>query len=132
MEANGASTGIDVAAPTAWAPFEGPTLAPKAQNHSHCGTLRTLAAPDSISNILPSEIAIREQEEMNRIIPDSFVTTRQAAERLALAKYSGVPDRAVVRNLRELGLDVADGAGRLMMPFAKSGPRSTMEKSISS
>src|SRR5216684_111385 len=46
---------------------------------------------------------------MGRLIPDGFLTIRQAAERLVVAMYSGVPDRAVVQNLRESGLDVADG-----------------------
>jgi hypothetical protein len=46
---------------------------------------------------------------MSRLIPDGFLTIRQAAERLVVAMYSGVPDRAVVQNLRESGLDVADG-----------------------
>src|SRR5258708_10973212 len=47
---------------------------------------------------------------MSRLIPDGFLTVRQAAERLAVGMYSGVPDRAVVQEARELGLDVADGA----------------------
>jgi hypothetical protein len=47
---------------------------------------------------------------MSRLIPDGFLTIRQAAERLAVALYSGVPDRAIVQESRELGLDVTDGA----------------------
>src|SRR5882757_9451772 len=47
---------------------------------------------------------------MSRLIPDGFLTIRQAAERLVVALYSGVPDRSVVKKVRELGLDVADGA----------------------
>jgi len=47
---------------------------------------------------------------MSRLIPDGFLTVRQAAERLALAMYSGVPERAVVQKVRGLGVDVADGA----------------------
>lgn len=46
---------------------------------------------------------------MSRLVPDGFLTTRQAAERLAAAMYSGVPDRPVVKKLKDDGFDVADG-----------------------
>jgi hypothetical protein len=47
---------------------------------------------------------------MSRLIPDGFLTIRQAAEQLAVAMYSGVPDRPIVKQLREKsGFDVADG-----------------------
>ena len=35
---------------------------------------------------------------------------RQAADQLAIAMYSGEPDRPVATQQRELGNDVADGA----------------------
>jgi hypothetical protein len=47
---------------------------------------------------------------MSRLIPEGFLTIRQAAERLAVAMYSGVPDGHIVEKLRKSGLDVADGA----------------------
>lgn len=47
---------------------------------------------------------------MRRLLPEGFLTIRQAAERLAAAMYGGVPDRMVIASLRELGGDVADGA----------------------
>jgi hypothetical protein len=47
---------------------------------------------------------------MSRLIPDGFLTIRQAAELLAVAMYSGVPDRPIIKQLREKsGFDVADG-----------------------
>jgi len=46
---------------------------------------------------------------MRGLIPDGFLTMRQAAAKLAAAMYSGMPDRAIVQSVRELGLDVADG-----------------------
>jgi hypothetical protein len=46
---------------------------------------------------------------MNRLVPDGFLTIRQAAEKLAVAMYSGISDRSIVKDLRELGIDVADG-----------------------
>ena len=49
---------------------------------------------------------------MNRIIPDGFLTPRQAAEELAAAMYSGLPDRPAVLEAREAGFDVYDGAAR--------------------
>lgn len=47
---------------------------------------------------------------MDRFIPDGFLTAREAAEKLVLAKSGGLPDRAVVHALKEKGIDVADGA----------------------
>src|SRR6476619_4298288 len=46
---------------------------------------------------------------MNRLIPDKFLTIRQAAAKLAVAMYAGKPDRAVVTRARASGFDVADG-----------------------
>jgi hypothetical protein len=45
-----------------------------------------------------------------RLIPKGFLTLRQAAEKIAIAMYSGVPDRPVVKQHRETGLDIDDGA----------------------
>jgi hypothetical protein len=47
---------------------------------------------------------------MRHLLPEGFLTIRQAAERLAAAMYGGVPDRMVIASLRELGGDIADGA----------------------
>ena len=47
---------------------------------------------------------------MDRFIPDGFLTARQAVAKLVLAKFGGLPDRAVVHALKEEGIDVADGA----------------------
>jgi hypothetical protein len=47
---------------------------------------------------------------MRRLLPEGFLTIRQAAERLAAAMYGGVPDRPEVASLRRLGGDVVDGA----------------------
>jgi hypothetical protein len=46
---------------------------------------------------------------MSRLIPEGFLTIRQAAEELAVAIYSGEPERAEVKRLRETEGDVADG-----------------------
>jgi hypothetical protein len=45
-----------------------------------------------------------------RLIPKGFLTLRQAADKIAIAMYSGVPDRPVVKQNREFGFDVDDGA----------------------
>ncbi len=47
---------------------------------------------------------------MDKFIPDGFLTSRQAVAKLVLAKFGGLPDRAVVHALKEEGIDVADGA----------------------
>ncbi|MGB7832956.1 MAG: hypothetical protein WBL84_12160, partial [Xanthobacteraceae bacterium] len=47
---------------------------------------------------------------MSRLVPTGFLTIPQAAERLAVAIFAGMPDRPLVTNLRESGFDVADGA----------------------
>jgi hypothetical protein len=47
---------------------------------------------------------------MTRLVPDGFLTIRQAAKKLAVAMYSGIPDRSIVEGFKELGIDVADGA----------------------
>jgi len=47
---------------------------------------------------------------MSHLIPGGFLTMRQAADQLAIAMYSGEPDRPVATQQRELGNDVADGA----------------------
>lgn len=47
---------------------------------------------------------------MDKFIPDGFLTARQAVAKLVLAKFGGLPDRAVVHALKEEGIDVADGA----------------------
>jgi hypothetical protein len=47
---------------------------------------------------------------MSRLVPDGFLTIRQAAEKLAVAMYSGIPDRLTVKGFKELGIVVADGA----------------------
>jgi hypothetical protein len=46
---------------------------------------------------------------MSRMIPDGLMTGTQAAERLAVALYSGVADREVVKHYRDEAYDVADG-----------------------
>ena len=46
---------------------------------------------------------------MARLIPEGFLTGTQAAERLAVALYSGVADRDIVKRRRDEGYDVADG-----------------------
>jgi hypothetical protein len=49
---------------------------------------------------------------MIRLIPVGFLDIREAAERLAIALYSGIPEpRAVLRN-RQAGYDVTDGQAR--------------------
>ena len=47
---------------------------------------------------------------MGQLIPDGFLTIRDAAEKVAAAMYAGVPDRSSVTQFREQGFDVADGA----------------------
>ena len=47
---------------------------------------------------------------MSRLIPKDFWTIREAAERVAVALYSGVPDKPIVKDLRASKLDVVDGA----------------------
>jgi hypothetical protein len=47
---------------------------------------------------------------MGQLIPDGFLTIRDAAEKVAAAMYAGVPDRSSVMQFREQGFDVADGA----------------------
>ena len=47
---------------------------------------------------------------MEKIIPVGFLTAREAAAQLVLAKFGGLPDRAVVRALKEKDIDVTDGA----------------------
>lgn len=46
---------------------------------------------------------------MSRIVPDGFVTISQAIDELVTAVYSGIPDRPIVRELKEKGSDVMDG-----------------------
>jgi len=46
---------------------------------------------------------------MSRLIPDSFLTIRQAADELTVAMYSGIPEQPRVKTLKEEGYDVADG-----------------------
>ena len=46
---------------------------------------------------------------MNHLIPEGFLTIRQAADKLGVALYSGILDRSVVKEHRESGFDVADG-----------------------
>jgi hypothetical protein len=43
------------------------------------------------------------------LLPDGFVTLREAAEIVAQGRYAGVPDSELVAELRHSGLDVADG-----------------------
>jgi hypothetical protein len=45
-----------------------------------------------------------------RLIPNGFLTIREAAEKVAVAMYAGVPDRPVVTAQKQLDNDVADGA----------------------
>ena len=47
---------------------------------------------------------------MTRLIPKGFLTLRQAADKIAVAMYSGVPDRPVVKQNKESGFAVDDGA----------------------
>jgi hypothetical protein len=49
---------------------------------------------------------------MGNLIPEGFLTLREASERVATAIFSGQPDQPLVTRLRELGLDVADGEAR--------------------
>jgi hypothetical protein len=46
---------------------------------------------------------------MMRLIPEGFLSIRQAAHWLATAMYSGAPDRPPVAHLKSGGFDVADG-----------------------
>jgi hypothetical protein len=46
---------------------------------------------------------------MSLMIPDGLLTGTQTAERLAVALYSGVADREIVKRYRDEGYDVADG-----------------------
>jgi hypothetical protein len=46
---------------------------------------------------------------MSRVIPDGLLTGTEAAERLAVALYSGVGDREIVKRHRDEGYEVADG-----------------------
>ena len=45
-----------------------------------------------------------------RLVPDGFLTIREAAERLAVGLYSGEPDPLLVEQHKKSGFDVADGA----------------------
>ena len=45
-----------------------------------------------------------------RLVPDGFLTIREAAERLAVGLYSGEPDPPIVEQHKKSGFDVADGA----------------------
>ena len=47
---------------------------------------------------------------VTRLIPKGFLTLRQAADKIAVAMYSGVPDRPVVKQNKESGFAVDDGA----------------------
>jgi len=47
---------------------------------------------------------------MSRLIPRGYLTIREAADEIASAMYAGEPDRPAVKELREAGIDVADGA----------------------
>lgn len=49
---------------------------------------------------------------MSRIVPDGFATLSQTVDALAVAMYSGVPDRPIVRDLKEKGFDTTDGEAR--------------------
>jgi hypothetical protein len=46
---------------------------------------------------------------LGRLIPDGFLTIRQASDKLANAIYSGVPDSDAVKEFRDKGADAADG-----------------------
>ncbi len=46
---------------------------------------------------------------MSRLVPDGFLTIRQAADELTVAIYSGISDQPKVKTLKEEGYDVADG-----------------------
>ncbi|MEJ2374397.1 MAG: hypothetical protein P8Y71_02925 [Pseudolabrys sp.] len=47
---------------------------------------------------------------MTRLVPDGFLTIREAAEKLAVGLYSGEPDRSIVEQHKKSGFDIADGA----------------------
>jgi hypothetical protein len=47
---------------------------------------------------------------MAHLIPDGFLTLKQAANKLAVALFAGVPDRSVIEQHKKSGFDVADGA----------------------
>ena len=49
---------------------------------------------------------------MSRIVPDGFATISQTVDELVVAMYSGIPDRPIVRDLKEKGYDVTDGEAR--------------------
>lgn len=47
---------------------------------------------------------------MTRLVPDGFLTIREAAEKLTVGLYSGEPDRSIVEQHKKSSFDVADGA----------------------
>jgi len=47
---------------------------------------------------------------MSALIPIGFVTMRDAADQIAVAMYGGEPDRPVVKQNKDAGFDVSDGA----------------------
>jgi hypothetical protein len=47
---------------------------------------------------------------MRRLIPAEYLTLRQSADQIAVARYCGVADTSAVKELRESGFDVTDGA----------------------
>lgn len=49
---------------------------------------------------------------MSRIVPDGFLTIRQAIDELAVAMYLGIPDRPAVKGAKEKGYDAGDGEAR--------------------
>jgi hypothetical protein len=49
---------------------------------------------------------------MTDLLPNGFLTILQAADALLPALRGGMPERTLVRQLRDRGLDVSDGAAR--------------------
>ena len=49
---------------------------------------------------------------MSAVLPNGYVTILEAADLLSRAMYAGVPDLAVVSQLRKQGLNVRDGQAR--------------------
>jgi hypothetical protein len=47
---------------------------------------------------------------VSALLPEGFVTLREAADMIVRGKYAGVPDSKLVAELRRSGADVADGA----------------------
>jgi hypothetical protein len=58
---------------------------------------------------------------MGRLIPEGFLTLREASQRIATAIFSGQPDRPNVTRVRELGFDARDEAIEKIWTAVDSG-----------